>query len=173
MVQGRPGGGRSGSGLEWAGVSLPRVGDGCWPARPGGAPLPSPLLLSNCALPGWACPLLTVYSCPPAVWNSYWITVQTPPCGTGRATQPCTMQPPMAIDRTSNWYVWDLAWGREQGRAQHTVYFGICGFSNQGVVESNVVSRSRGFGGCCGWGQGVISWEYQNLSTYYSVHCSS
>lgn len=116
MVQGRPGGGRSGSGLEWAGVSLPRVGDGCWPARPGGAPLPSPLLLSNCAFPGWACPLLTVYSCPPAVWNSYWITVQTPPCGTGRATQPCTMQPPMAIDRTSNWYVWDLAWGRGAGQ---------------------------------------------------------
>lgn len=32
--------------------------------------------------------------------------MQTPPCGTGRATQLCTMQPPTATDRTLNWYVW-------------------------------------------------------------------
>lgn len=115
-MQGRPGGGGSGSGVKWAGVSLLRVGGGRGPAQPRGAPLPSPLLLPNCTLLGWACPFLTICSCPPAVWNSYWITVQTPPCGTGRATQLCTMQPPMAIDRTSNWYVWDLVWGTGAGQ---------------------------------------------------------
>ena len=26
------------------------------------------------------------------------------------------MQPPMAIDRTSNWYVWDLVWGMGAGQ---------------------------------------------------------
>lgn len=152
VVQGRPGGGGSGSGVKWAGVSLLRVGGGCGPAQPRGAPLPSPLLLPNCTLLGWACPFLTICSCPPAVWNSYWITVQTPPCGTGRATQLCTMQPPMAIDRTSNWYVWDLVWGTGAGPSTQSA--SVSGFSGHGVVESIVVSRSRDFGDCCGWSRG-------------------
>lgn len=69
---------------------------------------PFPLPLPELCPPGLSLSPPHSLPLPPAVWSSYWITVQTPPCGTGRATQLCTMQPPMATDRTSNWYVWDL-----------------------------------------------------------------
>lgn len=92
----------------------------------------------------------------PAVWSSYWITVQTPPCGTGRATQPCTMQPPTATDRTLNWYMWDLALGRGAGLVgtDSQSSFGFMDSQHRGAVESNVVSRSGGFEDCRGWGRG-------------------
>lgn len=111
--------GRSRAGVEWAGDSTP----GCWPARP----------LPELCPPGLGLSPPHRLLLPPAVWSSYWITVQTPPCGTGRATQLCTMQPPMATDRTSNWYVWDPALDSAP----------LCLWVlKPRVTESNVVSRS-------------------------------
>lgn len=82
-MQGRPGGGGSGSGVKWAGVSLLRVGVGV-----GQLNLEGSFALSsappNCTLLGWACPFLTICSCPPAVWNSYW-TLDCRPLPAGQA----------------------------------------------------------------------------------------
>lgn len=85
-----------------------------------GLPCPSPLPLPELCPPGLGLTPPHSLLLSPAVWSSYWIMEQTPPCGTGRATQLCTMLLPMATDRTSNWYVWNLALDRG-GRVRATL----------------------------------------------------
>lgn len=62
VLQGRPGGGGSGSGVKRAGVSLVRVGGGRGPARPGG-PL-CPLLCSSQTASSLAGPVRSSPSAP-------------------------------------------------------------------------------------------------------------